>query len=216
MITLDQSDGKYSPARAAVFALIVLAHAVLVFVALHWATRMQLHRGQALIFLVIPKDAPVSVLEPPASGSARKKILSQAITLPTRQPEAEPHQEQEQPALIDWNAEAARAAKQQVQSSMGAQPRALDKHAQGLDLNGGLGPAKAKRPEFGWYNARVHRFESLPGGGMLVHLNDRCVVVLMPVPFPFCGIGKIPPRGDLLDHMLDEPLDSGNAANAVP
>jgi hypothetical protein len=215
MITHDQSDGK-SPSRFALFALIVTVHTALVFMALHWATRLQLRRDEPLVFLVIPNDAPVSVLEPPASDIPRKQIPPQAIVLPSIPPKGEPPKEPEHPAKIDWNAEAVSQAEQQEQLSMGQQPRALDKHGQGLDLNGGLGPDKAKGPQFGWYNARLHRFEYQPGGGMVIHLNDRCIVVLMPFPMPFCGIGKIPIRGDLFDHMHDEPQQGGNAANAVP
>jgi hypothetical protein len=43
--------------------------------------------------------------------------------------------------------------------------------------------------------------EPIEGGGLLIHINDRCVVVLIPFPLAFCGIGKIPVRGDLFDHM---------------
>jgi len=201
-----------------VFALIVTVHGAVVFVALHWATRTHLRRDEPLVFLVIPKAASVLAPAPTAADIARKKkILPQAITLPQISAKTEPPEPPpEHPTIIDWAAEAERQAKQQIQLSMGAHPRALDKHAQGLDLNGGLGPDKAKGPQFGWYNARLHRFEAIPGGGMVIHLNDRCVVVLMPFPFPFCGIGKIPTRGDLLDHMHDEPQEGGNPANAVP
>jgi hypothetical protein len=47
-------------------------------------------------------------------------------------------------------------------------------------------------------------------------MNDRCVIVLMPFPFPFCGIGKIPVRGDLLDHMHDEPQTGTSQKNIAP
>jgi hypothetical protein len=40
--------------------------------------------------------------------------------------------------------------------------------------------------------------------------------VLIPFPLPFCGIGKIPVRGDLLDHMHDEPQAQGKPENIAP
>jgi hypothetical protein len=95
-------------------------------------------------------------------------------------------------------------------------PRALDKHGVGADLNGGLGPDREGKPEFGWDRSHTHRVESLEDGGLLIHLNDRCVLVLMPFPLPFCGIGKIQARGDLLERMHDEPQADGNQKNIAP
>jgi hypothetical protein len=45
----------------------------------------------------------------------------------------------------------------------------------------------------------------LEGGGTLIRLNENCVLVVFLVPFPACALGKIPPRGDLLEHMHDPP-----------
>jgi hypothetical protein len=74
--------------------------------------------------------------------------------------------------------------------------------------------AVPKRPEFGWYHAGTHRVESLPEGGILVNLNDRCVMVIAPLPFAFCRWGKPPVNGTLFDHMRDVP--SPEAAAAPP
>ncbi|HEY0799610.1 MAG TPA: hypothetical protein VGD54_02135, partial [Steroidobacteraceae bacterium] len=60
------------------------------------------------------------------------------------------------------------------------------------------------------------RLELIEGGGLLIHINDRCVIVLIPLPFGGCGIGKIPVRGDLLDHMRDEPQTAPNQKNIAP
>jgi hypothetical protein len=38
----------------------------------------------------------------------------------------------------------------------------------------------------------------------------------MPFPLPFCGIGKIPVRGDLFDHMRDTPQADANSRNTAP
>jgi hypothetical protein len=45
--------------------------------------------------------------------------------------------------------------------------------------------------------------ESLPQGGLLVHVNDNCVLLLFPLPFVGCAIGKIKTNGNLFEHMRD-------------
>src|SRR6185369_1199687 len=59
------------------------------------------------------------------------------------------------------------------------------------------------RPEFGWDKSKTHRVESLPQGGTVIHLNDRCTLVLSALFLPVCKLGKIPARGDLFEHMGD-------------
>jgi hypothetical protein len=61
----------------------------------------------------------------------------------------------------------------------------------------------SKPPEFGWSYAATHRVESLPGGGLLVKLNDNCVLVFNPLPFFFCAPGKKPANGDLFKNIRD-------------
>jgi len=109
------------------------------------------------------------------------------------------------PAPIDWNAEADRAVTQQAQLAMAAPPRALDKHGTGADFNGGLGPDRERKSDFAWDRSHTHRIEGIEGGGILIHINEHCVLVLFPLPFAGCGIGKIPVRGDLFEHMQDAP-----------
>lgn len=64
-------------------------------------------------------------------------------------------------------------------------------------------PASAAPPQFGWDQARTHRVESLPDGGMLINLNDQCAIVLYVLPIPVCKIGSIPANGGLFDHLHD-------------
>jgi hypothetical protein len=61
----------------------------------------------------------------------------------------------------------------------------------------------SKPSEFGWSYAPTHRLQSLPGGGLLVNLNDNCVLVFAPLPFFACALGKKPANGDLFKHMND-------------
>lgn len=65
-----------------------------------------------------------------------------------------------------------------------------------------------KTPTFGWDYARIHRVEILPGA-ILIHLGQRCVLALVPLPLVGCAIGKIRVNGDLFNHLHDshDPLD---------
>jgi hypothetical protein len=213
----DQSDGARSRLlRSTVLFLVVAIHAALLLVASRRVTRMDTRSEEPLIFLALPNtQVPTRV----AAGAAlpRKKPVAprdtQLVTIPTP---AHPAAADNPPAPIDWNSEAGLAIKQQAELAMATPPRALDKHGAGADFNGGLGPDRQENPEFGWDHSHIHPVESLEGGGILIHVNDRCVVVLIPFPFGFCGIGKIPARGDLLDHMHDAPQVDGNSKNTTP
>ncbi len=58
-----------------------------------------------------------------------------------------------------------------------------------------------KAPQFDWDYAATHRVEQIEGGGLLVHLDDHCVLVLFPLPFIGCGLGTKPANGDLFKNM---------------
>ena len=66
--------------------------------------------------------------------------------------------------------------------------------------------AKPRRPQdFGWDLAHTQRVETLPEGGVLLRLSDRCVMIIgLPFVLPLCKFGRIPARGDLFKHM-EEP-----------
>jgi hypothetical protein len=191
-------------------------HAALLLIAMRWVTRADIRREDPLVFLALPD--PVRVRAPTESVPTlqRKKPLAphdtQLVTIPTpaRQSTAD-----SPPALIDWRAEADLAIKQRAELAMAPTPRALDQHGAGADLNGGLGPDRKQQAEFGWDHSHTHRVEVMEGGGILIHINDRCALVLFPLPFGGCGIGKIPVRGDLFDHMHAPALD-GSPKNTAP
>ncbi len=67
------------------------------------------------------------------------------------------------------------------------------------------GSTDDSKPQFWWSHAATHRVEEIPMGGLLINVNDRCVIAWMILPMIGCRIGKIPARGDLLDHMKDTP-----------
>jgi hypothetical protein len=96
---------------------------------------------------------------------------------------------------IDWAGELSRAAKNATADKSAQLPRDFGlPHAP---------PPRAQAPQFDWDHAATQRLETIPGGGLLLNLNDRCVLVFMPFPFPFCGIGHQEANGDLFKHRGD-------------
>lgn len=107
-------------------------------------------------------------------------------------------------ASVDWNAEAVRAAEDgargPVYTRSFGMPEASDANPK-------------PRDEFGWSHARTHRVEPLSGGGFVLNITDRCAIVVVLIPMPFCRIGTIPVRGDLFQHMHD-PAQPGDWKDA--
>jgi hypothetical protein len=204
--------------RSTIFALVAALHVALLLMASRWQTRLDLRTEESLIFLPLPAHVQPAAQAPPPATLPRKKSApthdTQLVVVPTP---AEPQPAEQNPAIVDWNAEAALTAKQRAQSAAAPQPRALDKHGAGVDFDGGLGPDEASKPEFGWDHAHTHRLEAMEGGGSILWINDRCFIVMYGmIPFPMCGIGKIPVRGDLFDHMRDSRAQEPNANNTAP
>jgi hypothetical protein len=192
-------------------------HAALLRVAWRGVTRVDPQHEASLVFLALPDPmrsrAPASSVSAPPHKKPVEPRDTQIVTIP--QP-AEQSPADRPPALIDWSAEADLAIKQHAQMAMATPPRALDKHGTGADLDGGLGPDRKQKSEFGWDRTHTQRVEPIEGGGILIRLSDHCVLVVFPLPFVGCGIGKIPVRGDLFDHMHDSPQADGNRKNIAP
>jgi hypothetical protein len=207
--------------RPTILAIVAALHAALLLVALRWQTRLDLRSEESLIFLPLPSHVQAAEDSPqPPPDQPHKKPApahdTQLVAVPVPAP-VEPPPPEQTSAKIDWNAEAALTAKQRAQSAAAPGPRALDKHGAGTDLDGGLGPDPGYTPEFGWDHARTHRVEALEGGGSILWINDRCFIVMAGlIPFPMCGVGKIPVRGDLFDHMRDLPAQEPKANNTAP
>jgi hypothetical protein len=218
----DQSDTAGSRIlRPAILLLIVVIHAALLLLASRRVTRVDIGGEEPLVFLALPEHAPVLTPDASVGAPPQKKPATprdtQLVIIPAPAPPAAgtPPAADTPPAAIDWNAEVERAIKQHELATATA-PRALDKHGAGADLNGGLGPDRNQKSDFAWDRKHTQRLESIEGGGILLHLSDRCVLVVFPLPFVGCGIGKIPVRGDLFEHMHDEPQTGGNPKNVVP
>jgi hypothetical protein len=205
----DRSNGAVRRVfRAVAFLLVLALHGALLLLASRWQTHLDIRSEESLIFLQLPSHAPeqepAQAPAPPPEMPRKKPAPTremQVIILPKEVPPSPPYEAP--PAPIDWNAEAALTAKQLAQSEAKPRPRVLDQ-ADGWYFEGRSGSDPGAGPEFGWYHARVHRIEALEGGGSMLWLNDRCFIVMAGlIPFPMCGVGKIPPRADLFDHMRD-------------
>jgi hypothetical protein len=200
--------------------IVAALHAALLLIASRWQARLNLRTEESLVFLSLPANVRVVAEEASAPPSTPRKQPApshdtQLVVVPTAAEPPPPPEEK--PAIVDWNAEARLTAKQHAQSAAAPQPRALDKHGAGTDFDGGLGFDQGSAPEFGWDHAHTHRVEALEGGGTLLWINDRCFIVMAGmIPFPMCGIGKIPARGDLFDHMRDPKEPAPNANNTAP
>jgi hypothetical protein len=187
--------------------LIVAIHAALLLLASRSVTRIKTNSDVSFVLLALP-DSVRALAQTAALPAAPRKAPprshdTQLVIVPA--PQSSPADSPRTP--IDWNAEAALAVKQHAQMALAPPPRALDKHGAGADFNGGLGPDGKPKPEFAWDRSHTHRVETMQGGGILIHINDRCTLVLFPLPFVGCGIGKKPASGDLFEHMRDAPAD---------
>jgi hypothetical protein len=105
--------------------------------ALHWVVRPGVHSQESWVFLVLP-DRTATPLPAPAEPVPPKKTPAAA---PNGRPIPIPAPAQpavEKPPQIDWNAEAELTVKRQAELVEAPQPRALDRHGTGIDLNGDL------------------------------------------------------------------------------
>jgi hypothetical protein len=149
-----------------------------------------------IVFIVRPVIAPESnsMDRVPEDATPRRQVA--AKHLPSRRV-APP--ESENNAIhppTDWAGELSRAAKDAVSERLAQKPR---------DFGFPHSPSApaGKTPQFGWDYVATHRIEAIPEGGLLLHLNDNCVLIFFPLPFAGCGIGKKKANGDLFGHMHD-------------
>ena len=205
--------------RLSILLLVAALHAALLLMALRWQARFELRIEEPLVFLALPAhmQSAEGALPPPSVPRKEQPPPTHDTQLVIVPPPAEPPPAEQKPAIIDWQAEAVLTAKHQAQSAAAAPPRALDKQLGGMYVDVGPGLDPWNTSEFGWDHARARRVETIEGGGSMLWLNDRCFVVLYGViPFPMCGVGKIPVRGDLFDHMRDSQVQVPNVNSTAP
>jgi hypothetical protein len=155
-------------------------------------------RGFEIVLIARPPPSPQ---RPPSIPA--KQSVHQAQPAPAQRPASAsrvpgppaPPEEQNNAihAPIDWAAELKSAASNATAHDPAQTPKDF-----GFPH---LPAAPAKAPQFAWDYAATHRVESIPEGGLLVHLDDNCVLVFFPFPFVGCGIGKKPANGELFKNM---------------
>jgi hypothetical protein len=147
---------------------------------------------------VEPRSEPP--IPPPRGGNVPQKEaqrkLPKASAAEPRVPESIAAPEDDNKAIhpppIDWDAELARSARD-------AAAAGADKHYREFDFPAAPA-APEKRAGIAWGPRRV---ETTKEGGLLVHLNNNCVLILFPLPFIGCAIGHKPANGDLFKDLKD-------------
>jgi hypothetical protein len=162
-----------------------------------------------LVFLPLsePPEAAQPNLDAPGAASPARHTphpvqspTSASAAIETSATAAEPEPEAISPPPPDWRQEARIAASHQIDTGERERdtPSLLAPHQ--------YPQVPSQAPQFGWNYAATHRLEGLKEGGLLFHINDHCVILIVPMLFPACKIGKIAGRGDLFQHMDDAPV----------
>ena len=190
--------------RTVRFGLLMLVVGAHLSLALLWpATRLantdSAGRSSTLVLLTHPaaqkKVEPLPPLKLPPPSQAHVPAQPERLPEPASQSTPTPK--------IDW----ANAVQQAIADELAAQSTEQRK-AQGFTSPNPALPTSPEiraKPEFGWQRWRLHRIEAMSQGGFVVHLSERCVLVVSVLLLPACKIGKIPARGDLFEHMDDAP-----------
>ena len=199
--------------RVATIVVVLVIHVVffLLFALRSPAPRAGKEETPAMAFLLLRDERPQPPTTAQAAQPARPRRATAApakspaaIVTPEREP---PSNAITAPAAPDWRHELQIAANNAIeaQERRRHQPSPLAPH----DFSGVKpGSTDDSKPRFGWDHSATHRIEEIPTGGLLININDRCVIAWVIFPMPFCRIGKIPVRGDLFEHMQD-PLAPG-------
>jgi hypothetical protein len=202
--------------RPLVFASIVAVHGALIWLVQREWVRLPV-RAEEPLLLLLSRERPKDVPRTPSPARARppsepQSLPPAAAAVPRPGPDIlrappEPPQAQS-PLNIDWSAEAAITAQHQAELAAAPRPRSLDDHHRHGNHHDGVGLNSKGPYQFGWYYAGTHRVDT-SSGLPLIHLNDRCVLTFgFLIPLPLCGIGAIPVKGDLFQHMHDPPADA--------
>jgi hypothetical protein len=150
----------------------------------------------SLVLMFISLDAIVTHAAPPvpspeSSLRARQTPGRRSSSLPLRRESTSAAAD----PPVDWSRESELAALRQVDGIEAARERDRDFRTE----------PGAPPPDFRWDRSRTHRIEPIPTGGTIIHLNDRCFLVISGLIMPMCTIGKIEAHGDLFEHMDDTP-----------
>jgi len=194
--------GRRRGARHIIFFAVVLAHLVVIPRLLE--SRLvagPISEGERMWLTFVdmtprPEDTPPdrATASPSSTRQREAEHANSAITIAPTQVESITGSQ------IDWLESARRAAASHSVESPGA--RTFGAHPSPPQ-------ARPKPPPFGWDKVHTQRFEALPEGGMLIRLSANCALVLAPLPFAGCGLGKSQARGDLFEGM-NQPIEPGD------
>jgi hypothetical protein len=189
---------RHRQRNALLFLLVCAIHGVLCWLLLA-SNRLMKSATQARSFtlLVLPPARPTST-----APLTNERAVPPTVRRPNRHIVAPEKDAESSPSVtvmsppIDWQAELIQAGK-----------AAADKNTEIPTRDFGFparSPTLKDYPQFDWDYARTHRVEQLPeGGGLIIHLNENCFIMLNPFPFPFCSPFKHKAKGDLFKHMHD-------------
>jgi hypothetical protein len=179
-------------------AVVLGLHVAIVWLLLatsHVVSRQIESRGLEIVFIARPPILLESNFTNRALENAtpRRRDAANPLPMPDAVPKGDEDNAIHPPP--DWASELSRAARDAASDKLTQKPRDFGFPHQPS--------APTKASQFGWDYVATHRVESIPEGGLLLHLNENCVLVLFPLPFVGCGIGRKQANGDLFEHMQD-------------
>ncbi|HEY4212177.1 MAG TPA: hypothetical protein VGM84_11895 [Steroidobacteraceae bacterium] len=200
---------RIRPSRVIALIAILLAHVLI----LRLLRLVEVRPGgsaesePAMVLLLLPalRTAPA---RPPTVQLDDLKSTRPAVEPPEASvpapvevaPESSP-EAVEPPAPIDWANEAAIVARRRLEdAAKAAEQAAALSNWRSHVMPGPLKPG----PQFRWDYANTHRVESIPRGGIVINITDRCAIVFTGLfVLGGCRIGHQEVHGDLFEHMRD-------------
>jgi hypothetical protein len=178
--------------------VILLARPVRIAALLEKPATEVIYLPQTRVTAAVVPEAPNRDVRHSVNASARaessgKPPALELLRSPARKAPSAENPPAETPPAVDWVGEiAAQAARTTTSTTRQFKDFGFPRSGE---------PASARAPEFGWDYAHTHRVESLPGGGIVINLNDNCVLLLFPLPFAACAVGKKPANWELFKDM---------------
>ncbi len=195
--------------RAVVIVLVGAMHVLIFGLMCHGRTEQPAadEDGPAettLVFFDLPTEKSHRDADRSPAIALRHTRITRATTSASSPNEPPPPSQSEStaPVAVDWASEAQVAAAHQIEAEDAARRAgtalAPDRYR--------LETPPVAAPRFDWDYAATHRIESLPGGGLVINLSDRCAITIVYLTIlGGCKIGEIEARGDLFSHMHDLP-----------
>jgi hypothetical protein len=191
--------------RALAVAAVLLLHAAAVLAPLVMHRRASQTFGNEPTLILLDLSAPAAV---PSRTDVRATAPISTPQIVVRPPDSVAMQTPAPASRVDWRA-AAEIAANGITSLDGTEPKSF-----GAPPRAPVEPRDRK--PFGWDRSRTNRVESMPSGGLVINLNDHCALVIAPILFGGCSLGKIEARGDLFDEMKAPPQLGDWKDSSVP